>query len=40
MKRHIVTVRFKANLPFRLFCPMGNLGLSVFWWIFGAKRSL
>ena len=33
-------VRFKPNLPFRLFCPMVNVRLSVFWWILGAKRSL
>ena len=33
-------MRFKPNFLFRLFCPMENLRLSVFWWILGAKRSL
>ena len=33
-------MRFKPNFLFRLFCPMGNLRLSVFLWPLGAKRSL
>ena len=33
-------MRFKQNCPFRLFCPMGNLRLTVFWLILCAKRSL
>ena len=31
---------FKPNFPFKLFCPMENLRLSMFLWILGAKRSL
>ena len=31
---------FKPNFPFRLFCPMENLRLSVFSWMLGAKQSL
>ena len=33
-------MRFKRNFSFRLFCPMENLRLSVFWWILGAQQSL
>ena len=33
-------MRFKLNFTFRLFCPMEDLRVSVFWLILGAKRSL
>ena len=33
-------MRFNTNIPFRLFCLVGNLKLTVFSWTFGAKRSL
>ena len=33
-------MRFKPNSLFRLFCPIKNLRLSVFWWNEGANRSL